>query len=107
MNRRIHSMKLLLFYIAILNLLDASVTMYGLHLDYITEANPLMSNLYFTNPWLFLLLKGGLSAFLLILLYKIQPDKSSSKVLLSVSVIAAVAYSFTCLMHGYWLLETI
>ncbi|MHA7138116.1 DUF5658 family protein [Rossellomorea arthrocnemi] len=98
-------MRLLLLYIAILNLLDASLTMYGLHFDYITEANPLMNNLYITNPWLFLLLKGGLSLFLFILIYKLKPNRKSSHVLLSVSVIAAVSYSFACLMHGYWLLE--
>ncbi|RBP02463.1 DUF5658 family protein [Rossellomorea aquimaris] len=100
-------MRLLLLYIAILNLLDTSLTMYGLHFDYITEANPLMSNLYFTNPWLFLLLKGGLSVTLFILLYRLKPDKRSSNVLFSVSVIAAVSYSFICLMHGYWLMEII
>ncbi|MGF3105784.1 DUF5658 family protein [Rossellomorea sp. DUT-2] len=100
-------MRQLLLYIAILNLLDASLTMYGLHFDYITEANPLMNNLYFTSPWLFLLLKCVLSLSLLILLYKLNLDKRSSNVLLSVSVIAAVSYSITCMMHGYWLMEII
>jgi hypothetical protein len=107
MKRGIHSMRLLLFYIAILNLIDATLTMYGLHFDYITESNPLMNNLYFSSPWLFLVLKGGLSVTLFILLYKLKPDKRSSNVLFSVSVIAAVSYSFTCLMHGYWLMKII
>lgn len=100
-------MRLLLLYIAILNLLDASMTMYGLHFEYITEANPLMSNLYFTSPLLFLLLKGGLSVSLLLLIYHLNQNKRSSNVLLSVSIFAAVSYSFTCLMHGYWLMEII
>ncbi|MGG1630832.1 DUF5658 family protein [Rossellomorea sp. NRS-1567] len=98
-------MRLLLLYIAILNLLDAALTMYGLHFDYITEANPLMNHLYLTSPWLFLLLKGGLSLILFLLLCRMNSDKRSSGILLSVSAIAAVSYSFTCLMHSYWLLE--
>ncbi|WP_341357043.1 DUF5658 family protein [Rossellomorea sp. y25] len=100
-------MRQLLLYIAIINLLDAFLTLYGLHFDYMTEANPLMNNLYSASPWLFLLLKGGLSLSLFILLYKLHPDKKFSNVLLSVSVIAAASYSFTCMMHGYWLMEVI
>ncbi|MGM0843324.1 MAG: DUF5658 family protein [Bacillota bacterium] len=100
-------MRLLLFYIAILNLIDATLTVYGLHFHYITEANPLMNNFYLTSPWLFLLLKVGLSVSLFMILYKLKPNKESSNVLLSVSVIAAVSYSLTCLMHGYWLMEVI
>jgi uncharacterized membrane protein len=98
-------MRLLLFYILLLNLLDAFLTMYGLHFDYITESNPLMNTLYLTDPLLFLLLKCGLSFILLILLYNLDSDKRSSKVLLLVSVIAAVSYSLICFMHSYWLLE--
>ena len=100
-------MKLLLVYVSILNLLDAFLTMYGLHFDYITEANPLMNHLYFNWPWLFLLLKCGLSLFLILLSYNLNPTKRSSNVILTVSVIAAVSYSFVCLVHGYWLLEII
>ncbi|MFI8687508.1 DUF5658 family protein [Rossellomorea sp. NPDC077527] len=98
-------MRYLLLYILLLNLLDAFLTMYGLHYGHITESNPLMNTLYHTNPWLFLLFKGALSVFLLILLYHLNPDKRFSKALLLVSITAAVSYSFICLMHGYWLWE--
>lgn len=105
MNRRIKNMRYLLLYILLLNLLDASLTMYGLHYGHITESNPLMNTLYHTDPWLFLLFKGGLSVLLLVLLYHLNPLKRSSKALLFVSITAAVSYSFICLMHGYWLWE--
>ena len=105
MNRRIQLIRYLLLYILLLNLLDAFLTMVGLHYGHITESNPLMNTLYHTNPWLFLLFKGGLSVFLLILLYHLNPLKQSSKALLLVSITAAVSYSVICLMHGYWLWE--
>ncbi|CAN7193842.1 DUF5658 family protein [Rossellomorea sp. LjRoot5] len=98
-------MRYLLLYILLLNLVDAFVTMYGLHFHYISESNPLMHTLYLTAPWLFLLLKVGLSFVLLFLLFHLKTDKRSSRVLLLVSVFAAVSYSCVFLMHGYWLLE--
>ena len=98
-------MRYLLLYILLLNLIDAFLTMYGLHYGHITESNPLMNTLYLTDPLLFLLFKGGLSVFLLILLYYLTPDNRSSKALFLVSITAAVSYSFICLMHGYWLWE--
>lgn len=100
-------MRLLLIYLSILNLLDAFFTMYGLDFHHISEINRLMDSLYNTSPWLFLLLKGGLSLFLITLIYKLNPDQRPSNLLLSVSVIAAVSYSFTLLVHIYWLLEVL
>ncbi|WP_222928954.1 DUF5658 family protein [Rossellomorea aquimaris] len=100
-------MRPLLFYIVILNLLDAALTMYGLHSNYITESNPLMNYLYLTQPWLFLLTKIQLSILLLILLFYLNTKKKSSRLLLSVAGVAAVSYTFTCLLHGYWIVEII
>ncbi|WP_374055085.1 DUF5658 family protein [Rossellomorea sp. FM04394] len=100
-------MRLLLFYIALLNLLDAALTMYGLDSNYITESNPLMNYLYLTRPWLFLLIKVQLSVLLLILLYYLNPKKKASRILLSVAGVAAVSYTFTCVLHGYWIVEVI
>lgn len=104
---RIKSMRTLLIYIAFLNLLDASLTMYGLHYEYITESNPLMNTLYLTKPWLFLLQKVHLSILLLIILYYLNTNKKTSKTLLGVAGVAAVSYTFTCLLHGYWIVALI
>ena len=96
-------MRLLLVYIAILNLLDATLTMYGLHFNYITEGNPLMNYLYLKKPWLFLYLKLQLSVLLLIILYYLGKKKKASRVLRSIAVVAAAAYTIICFFHGYWI----
>jgi Domain of unknown function (DUF5658) len=100
-------MKILLYYIAVLNLLDAILTMYGLRYDYITESNPLMNHLYLTRPWLFLLLKVQLSILLLIILHYLNLVKATSRILKGVTVVAAVSYTFICLLHGYWVVDLI
>jgi hypothetical protein len=101
------TMRLLLFYIAILNLLDAALTMYGLHFNYITEKNPLMNQLYLTRPWLFLLLKVQLSVLLLVVQYYLNTSQKTSKILVSVAAVAAASYTFTCFLHGYWIVEIV
>ena len=100
-------LKTLLIYIAFLNLLDASLTMYGLHFDYITESNPLMNILFLTGPWLFLLLKILLSIMLLSFITHLNKNEKTSRILMGVGGVAAVSYTFTCLLHGYWIVELI
>ncbi|WP_064093121.1 DUF5658 family protein [Rossellomorea aquimaris] len=100
-------MRIILFYIAILNLVDVILTMYGLHFAFISEANPLMNSLYHVSPFLFMLVKTGLSVLLFILLFYLKTPKKSSRILLSVSLVAAISYTFICILHGYWILEMI
>ncbi|WJV30868.1 DUF5658 family protein [Rossellomorea sp. AcN35-11] len=96
-------MRYLLMYIAFLNLLDALLTMYGLHYDYITESNPLMNHLYLTTPWLFLLVKVLLSLLLLLILSYLNPTKKASTMLKSVALVVC------CFLHLHlfvtWLLD--
>ncbi len=98
-------MRLLLVYIAFLNLLDATLTTYGLHFNYITEGNSLMNYLYLNRPWLFLYLKLRLSVLLLIILYYVSKKKKASKILLSIAIVDATSYTITCFLHGYWIVD--
>ncbi|PLT32894.1 DUF5658 family protein [Bacillus sp. V5-8f] len=66
-------MKHLFQYLAILNLLAAFLTYYGLLNSHITEANPLMNSLYETHPFLFMTVKLTLSFLLYVLSLYIKP----------------------------------
>ncbi|MCA0150434.1 DUF5658 family protein [Rossellomorea vietnamensis] len=100
-------MKILLIYVASLNLLDTAFTLYGLNNNYINESNPLMNTIYNTTPLLFLVLKVLLSILLLVILYHLDTKKETSRTLGSFTVIAAIAYTYTCILHGYWIVELV
>ncbi len=95
-------MKKLLFYIAILNVLDAGFTFFGLHYSIIEEANPLMNKLFAASPLLFLMIKIGLSVILLVIGNALNNRKCSVS-LVWVSVFAAFGYTITCFLHGFWI----
>ncbi|MGN7177765.1 DUF5658 family protein [Cytobacillus sp. SAFR-174] len=96
-------MKKLLYYLAILNLLDGFLTALGLHFNVIEESNPLMGNLYDLHPFLFLSLKIILSCLLIILSIVISAE---SKVKL-LAAGASIMYSIVCLLHAVWLFSLI
>lgn len=94
-------MKLLFQYLAILNLLDAILTYYGLRNAYITEVNPLMNSLYETHPFLFIAAKFTLSFLLYFLSLYIKSRPAYW--IKGISITASACYTFICLFHGYWL----
>jgi hypothetical protein len=53
--------------IAFINFLDGAVTYFGFSSEAIERANPIMRHLYVTDPFLFLLVKIGISILLLLI----------------------------------------
>ncbi|MBS4174188.1 DUF5658 family protein [Bacillus sp. FJAT-49736] len=94
-------MRALLYYLAILNLMDAFITFFGLYYSYIAEANPLMNLLYEINPYLFISLKVGLTILLLFLTNKWKAFHSPLPKMLV--VFASTLYTLAFLLHSYWL----
>ncbi|WP_102261373.1 DUF5658 family protein [Mesobacillus jeotgali] len=93
----------LFVYLAILNLLDASVTWFGLKHAFISELNPLMQVVYQVNPTLFVLTKAALSVFLLLFIVLKKVPRSS--LLKGVIIFASVSYTAIVFMHGFWLVH--
>ena len=94
-------MKFIFTYLALLNLFDGIVSFIGLKRGVITEANPLMNELYSYHPVLFLALKVSLSLFLyLFIFFNIVPRMSWFKAL---TLLAATLYTGTFILHGFWL----
>ncbi|WP_404810091.1 DUF5658 family protein [Metabacillus halosaccharovorans] len=94
-------LKLVCFYLAILNVVDGTITYIGLKLNIIDEGNIVMSLLDEYNSAYFLLLKFSLSAFLVwILCYtNINP----SNILGFFSLVGATLYTIVMFMHLYWI----
>jgi hypothetical protein len=96
---------LLFYYLSLLNLADAILTIAGIENSLITEANPLMELLYSHDLKLFLLVKILLSMFLLsFIFYKIVPQ---SRLIKGLTLFAAAAYTFVFGLHGLWLIQLI
>lgn len=96
-------MVLLFYYLALLNLADAALTVAGLESLRITEANPLMETLYANDIRLFLALKVLLSvALILLILYKKVPQ---SKFVKGLTMFAAVSYTAVIGLHSLWLVQ--
>ncbi|WP_420809410.1 DUF5658 family protein [Aquibacillus halophilus] len=91
----------LLLYLAVLNVLDCLVTFYGLKNTYITEFNPIMNSFYQFSPFLFILTKFGLSIFLLLIF--VNKKIPNSNLLTGLAFTGSILYTFTFLLHGYWL----
>ncbi|MFC4320736.1 DUF5658 family protein [Litchfieldia salsa] len=98
-------MKIILHYLALLNLLDGFFTFYGLQNGHITEANPLMNMLYESNPLYFLLFKIILSSLLYVILFHLT--MITSIWIKRLSLFASVSYTFIFLLHSYWILQII
>jgi len=94
---------LLFYYLALLNLADAALTVAGVESSRITEANPLMETLYVNDIGLFLALKVLLSvALVLFVLYKKVPQ---SKFVKGLTMLAAVSYTTVIGLHSLWLVQ--
>ena len=61
--------KNLFHYLALLNILDAFVTFFGLELSIISELNPLMNKVYEMDPILFVAIKVVFSLFLYLFIF--------------------------------------
>ncbi|WP_449536942.1 DUF5658 family protein [Ferdinandcohnia sp. Marseille-Q9671] len=98
-------MKHIFVFLAILNLLDAFITHFGIHGGHISEANPLMFTVYDINPLLFLSIKLLLSLFLIALIFIIRFPVS--KLIRSLSYVASALYIYVFFLHGYWIAQII
>ncbi|MEH7238460.1 DUF5658 family protein [Bacillus sp. JJ1562] len=96
-------MKIIIILLAILNLLDAFITHFGILGGHISEANPLMFTLYDIHPFLFLCIKAMLSFFLISLIYIIRFPVN--KLIRSLSCIATAMYAYVFFLHGYWITQ--
>lgn len=93
--------KKVFIYLAVLNLVDAVVTFWGLQHSLIEESNRLMKVLYQSNPLYFLFVKAILSSFLLaFLVLNKLPTRSSIKKL---ALTASILYTMVCIYHGVWI----
>lgn len=94
---------LLFYYLSLLNLADAALTVAGVESLRITEANPLMERIYSIDIGLFIGLKVLLSvALVLLILYKKLPR---SKLINSLLIFAAASYTIVIGIHGFWLVQ--
>lgn len=93
--------RLVCFYLAILNMVDGTITYIGLKLNIIDEGNPAMSLLYEYNSAYFLLLKFSLSAFLVLILC--YTNITPSKIFGFFSLVGATLYTIVMFMHAYWI----
>ncbi|WP_425467150.1 DUF5658 family protein [Pseudalkalibacillus caeni] len=98
---RIKTIKYILVYLGILNLLDGILTYFGIQNFSIQELNPLMESLYKSSPLSFITLK----LFLSILLFTIAL-KGKHPIRKPVSYLvyfAAFAYSIAFCLHSIWI----
>lgn len=65
-------MKQAFIFLAVVNALDAGLTVIGLHYNLIAEANPFMKLLYEIHPLLFAGFKLSFSIFLFLFIYLLQ-----------------------------------
>jgi hypothetical protein len=91
--------KYIVLSLILLAFLDSLFTDIGIRQNYITEANPIMKNIYDTSVFGFYALKISLPLFLLSLLTKIKP-KRYLKVLISTTV---ALYTAVLFVHLFWI----
>jgi len=87
----------------ILSALDGALTLWGLGLGAIKEANPFMKWLIEKNPYVFMFVKLFLPIILGLMLWRIM---NKSFVTYSLGLILAV-YSVVLVLHAYWVVNTI
>ncbi|MGD6966618.1 DUF5658 family protein [Rossellomorea vietnamensis] len=96
-------MKLVIHFLALLNILDGALTLIGLEGEYIEEANPLMAILYSIHPLLFISVKCLFSVLLyIIVFYDLFPAK---RWFAAITVLAVTLYCFVVAYHGVWVLH--
>ncbi|AZB43566.1 hypothetical protein CEF21_15335 [Bacillus sp. FJAT-42376] len=94
-------MKTAFIYLAIVNTIDLFVTLAGLELGFIKEANPLMKNLYEWTPVAFIGVKLMFSILLLCMVFLI-PLKTT-KILKGATCAACLLYTFVMILHSTWI----
>ncbi|PLR68108.1 MULTISPECIES: DUF5658 family protein [Bacillaceae] len=94
-------MKYAFILLAVVNVFDAFLTVAGLQLHVISEANPIMKWLYEVHPLIFIGFKLSFSLFLYMFIqFKCLPATNAVKF---VSYIALIAYAIVLFMHAIWL----
>ncbi|MFE8702108.1 DUF5658 family protein [Cytobacillus sp. FJAT-54145] len=94
---------ILFFYLGILNIIDAILTFFGLSIQVIEEANPIMNAVYTLDPSLFLIVKISLSLLLFSLIF-LKPIQQS-QLIKNLSFLSSILYTFICLLHITWLTQ--
>lgn len=91
--------------IAALNLFDGFITHFGLELNAIEEANPIMHLLWSTSPTMFLVLKVALSVFISIISYLVYKKSAVPfQKMFSVALVSiGLLYSGIFSLHIFWL----
>jgi len=103
--RKVKYLVLLFYYLSLLNLVDAALTVAGIESSLITEANPLMERIYSIDLRLFITLKFCLSVTLLLfILYKKVPQ---SRLVKGITLFATVSYTTVICLHGFWLVQIV
>lgn len=92
----------LILFILAASSLDAGFTLYGMHYNIITEANPLMNGLLQFNQLAFLLLKISLPLLLLFLVPKLISRRFKQLL-----VLTSFIYCCVLSLHGVWLVEAL
>lgn len=100
-------MKKLVGSIALLNLLDAVLTAYGLHHAIIEEENPLMLYLWEVHPFLFFAVKMSLSLLLLWLFFhpkaKQRFQQKNLRFFRYTLLFLLILYSCIFVLHSVWI----
>ncbi|WP_222860823.1 DUF5658 family protein [Robertmurraya massiliosenegalensis] len=96
----------LLLYLSFFNLFDGFVTFFGIHFKKIEEFNPLMERVIHMDLWLFLLLKGSLSIFLIILAHFLR-NLQVSLYVKQLIIFSLLLYSIVALVHVSWIVLSI
>ncbi|WP_226035385.1 DUF5658 family protein [Aquibacillus saliphilus] len=95
--------KHLFLYLAVLNVVDGFITLYGLKNAYITELNPVMNELYQLNPFLFITSKVGLS--LLLIMFIVAKQIPETHLVSGLAIAASIIYTKTFVLHVFWLVQ--
>jgi hypothetical protein len=93
--------------IASLNAIDALATAWGIKLNVITEANPIMNDLWEVNPLLFIGGKLLLSFFLLFIMVYLKVNRKNEwkwKIYLGFTVLI---YMWLMIIHTKWIISLI
>jgi hypothetical protein len=91
----------LFMYLAFINFLDGAATYFGLRADAIEEANPIMRQLYDTDPFLFLAVKIALSILLILVYMMIKEPKTN--LVRNLAFVSSIIYTLVCFKHYYWI----
>lgn len=95
----------LFYYLSLLNLADAALTVAGIENSLITEGNPLMERVYSLDTELFIAVKVLLS--MILLLFVFSKKVPESRLMKSLTLVAAACYTAVIAVHSFWLFQLI